>query len=80
LKSPAKHCEAELIGALTHLEARHKTEDAGREMGLPKHTSYARKAKYGGVTVNGAQRPRQLEVKNHRLRKQQADLNLDKDW
>ncbi len=41
----------------------------GREMGVSKHTIYAWKAKFGGLDVNEAQRLRQLEDENHRLKK-----------
>ena len=51
----------------------------GREMGVSKHTLYAWKAKYGGLDVNEAQRLRQLEDENHRLKKLVADLSLDKE-
>ena len=51
-----KHSEAEIIGALKQLEAGRTAEDVGREMGVSKHTIYARKAKFGGLDVNEAQR------------------------
>ena len=37
------------------------------------------KAKYGGLEGNEAQRLRQIEDENHRLKKLVADLSLDKD-
>jgi putative transposase len=74
-----KHSEAEIIGALKQLEAGRTAEDVGREMGVSKHTIYAWKAKYGGLDVNEAQRLKQLEDENHRLKKLVADLSLDKD-
>lgn len=48
-------------------------------MGVSKHTIYAWKAKFGGLNVNEAQRLRQREDENHRLKKLVADLSLDKD-
>jgi putative transposase len=48
-------------------------------MGVSKHTIYAWTAKFGGLDVNEAQRLRQLEDENHRLKKLVADLSLDKD-
>lgn len=77
--SRGKHSEAEIIGALKQLEAGRKAEDVGREMGVSKHTIYAWKAKFGGLDVSEAQRLRQLEDENHRLKKLVADLSLDKD-
>ncbi len=46
---------------------------------MSKHTIYAWKAKYGGLEVSEAQRLRQLEDENRRLKKLVADLSLDKD-
>jgi putative transposase len=77
--SKGKHSEAEIIGALKQLEAGRTAEDVGRETGVSKHTIYAWKAKFGGLDVNEAQRLRQLEDENHRLKKLVADLSLDKD-
>ena len=75
----SNHTEAQMIGALKQVEAGRNAEDVGREMGVSKHTIYAWKAKYGGLEVNEAQRLRQLEDENHRLKKLVADLSLDKE-
>src|SRR5271169_6217910 len=77
--SKGKHTEAEMIGALKQVEAGRTATDVGRELGVSKHTIYAWKAKYGGLEVNEAQRLRQLEDENHRLKKLVADLSLDKE-
>ena len=77
--SKSKHSEAEMIGALKQLEAGRRAEDVAREVGVSKHTIYAWKAKYGGLEVSEAQRLRQLEDENRRLKKLVADLSLDKD-
>jgi putative transposase len=74
-----KYSEAEIIAALKQLEAGRKAADVGREMGVSKHTVYAWKAKYGGLDVNEAQRLRQIEDENQRLKKLVADLSLDKE-
>ena len=50
-----------------------------REHGVSKHTIYAWRAKYGGMEVSEAQRLRELEDENRRLKKLVADLSLDKD-
>jgi putative transposase len=68
-----------MIGALKQLEAGRKAEDVGREVGVSKHTIYAWKAKYGGMSVSEAQEAKQLREENTRLRKLVADLSLDKD-
>lgn len=77
--SRGKHTEAEMIGALKQIEAGRRVEDVAREMGVSKHTVYAWKAKYGGLEVNEAQRLRELEDENHRLKKLVPDLSLDKE-
>lgn len=77
--SRGKHTEAEMIGALKQVEAGRRVEDVAREMGVSKHTVYAWKAKYGGLDVSEAQRLRELEDENHRLKKLVADLSLDKE-
>ena len=77
--SRGRHTEAEMIGALKQVEAGRRAEDVAREMGVSKHTIYAWKAKYGGLEVNEAQRLRELEDENHRLKKLVADLSLDKE-
>ena len=75
----SKHTEAQIIAALKQVEAGRTVEDVGREHGVSKHTIYAWKARYGGLEVNEAQRLRQLEDENGRLKKLVADLSLDKD-
>ncbi len=77
--SRTKHTEAQMIGALKQMEAGRKAEDVAREVGVSKHTIYAWKAKYGGMSVSEAQEAKQLREENTRLRKLVADLSLDKD-
>jgi putative transposase len=61
------------------MEAEQTAADVGRELGVSKHTIYAWKAKCGGLEVSEAQRLRQLEDENRRLKKFVADLSLGKD-
>jgi putative transposase len=77
--SRSRHTEAEMIGALKQMEAGRRAEEVGRELGVSKHTLYAWKAKYGGMRVSEAQRLRQLEDENQRLKRLVADLSLDKE-
>ena len=77
--SKRKYSEVEMIGALKQMEAGRTAADVGRELGVSKHTIYAGKAKYGGMSVSEAQRLRQLEDENQRLKKLVADLSLDKE-
>ena len=74
-----KHTEVEMIGAIKQLEAGRTAAEIGRELGVSKHTIYAWKAKYGGLEVSQAQRLRQLEEENGRLKRMVADLSLDKE-
>jgi putative transposase len=53
--SKSNHSEAQMIGALKQVEAGRTAEEVGREIGVTKHTIYAWKAKYGGMTVSEAQ-------------------------
>lgn len=79
--SRGKHSEAEMVAALKQLEAgrKVKVEDVAREVGVSKHTIYGWKAKYGALEVSEAQRLRQLEDENGRLKKLLADLSLDRE-
>ena len=77
--SKRKYSEVEMIGALKQLEAGRTASELGRELGVSKHTVYGWKAKFGGMNVNEAQRLRQLEDENGRLKKLVADLSLDKE-
>ncbi len=74
-----KFSESEIIAALKRAEAGLTYEQVGREMGVSKHTIYAWKAKFGGMSVSEAQRLRQLEDENSRLKKLVAELSLDKE-
>ncbi len=74
-----RHTEAEIIGALKQVEAGRKAEEVAREAGVSKHTIYAWKAKHGGLEVSEAQRLRQLEDENGRLKRLVADLSLDRE-
>ena len=53
--------------------------DLAREHGVSEATIYTWKSKYGGLEVSEAQRLRQLEEENRRLKHLVADLSLDKE-
>jgi putative transposase len=74
--SRSKHTEAQIIAALKQVEAECRTDDVARECGVSKHIIYGWKAKYGSLEVNEAQRLRQQEYENSRLK---ADLSLDRE-
>jgi len=71
--------EEQIIGILKRHEAGQKVGDLAREHGISEATIYNWKAKYGGLEVNEAQRLRQLEEENRRLKHLVADLSLDKE-
>ena len=71
--------EAEIIAALKRSEAGLTYEQIGRELGVSKHTISAWKGKYGWMSVSEAQRLRQLQDENARLKKLVADLSLNKE-
>jgi putative transposase len=75
----SKHSEAQIIAALKQVEAGRTAEDVAREYGASKHTIYAWKARYGGMEASEAQRLRQLEDENARLKRLVADLSLDRE-
>lgn len=77
--SKSKHSEAQIIAALKQVEAGRTTDDVAREYVVSKHTIYAWKAKYGGMEASEAQRLKQLEDENGRLKRLVADLSLDRE-
>ena len=71
--------EAQIIGILKQQEAGMKVADLCREHGISDATFYNWKSKYGGLDVNEAQRLRELEDENRRLKQLVADLSLDRE-
>ena len=71
--------EEQIIGILKRQEAGQKVADLAREHGISEATIYNWKSKYGGLEVSEAQRLRQLEEENRRLKHLVADLSLDKE-
>ena len=54
-----------------------KLAELARKHGVTEHTIYRWKAKYGGMDVSDAQRLKQLEDENRRLKHMVADQALD---
>jgi putative transposase len=73
----SRFTEAQVIGILKENEAGAKAPELARKHGISEHTFYRWKAKYGGMTVSEAQRLKQLEDENRRLKHLVADLTLD---
>jgi putative transposase len=71
--------EEQIIGILKRQESGQKVADLAREYGISEATIYNWKGKYGGLEVSEAQRLRQLEEENRRLKHLVADLSLDKE-
>jgi len=68
-----------MIEAIKQMDAGRPAAEIAREMGVSKHSIYAWKSKYGGMSVSEAQEVRQLREENSRLKRLVADLTLDKD-
>jgi len=75
----SRFTEEQIIGILKQQEAGVKAADLCREHGISAATFYGWKSKYGGLDVNEAQRLRQLEDENHRLKQLVGDLSLDRE-
>ena len=69
--------EEQIVSILKQGEAGIKTKDLCRQHGISAGTYYAWKAKYGGLEVSEAQRLKQLEEENRKLKRIVADQALD---
>jgi len=69
--------EEQIIGILKQQESGVKTADVCREHNISQNTFYTWKSKFGGMNVSEAQRLRQLEAENAKLKRIVADLTLD---
>ena len=69
--------EEQIIGILREQEAGAKTADLARKYAVSQATLYNWKAKFGGMEVSEAKRPKALEEENARLKKLLADQMLD---
>jgi putative transposase len=75
----SRFTEEQIIGILKQHEAGVKAADLCREHGISDATFYNWKSKYGGLDVSDAQRLRQMEDENRRLKSLVADLSLDRE-
>ena len=69
--------EDQIIGVLKESEAGTPTKELCRRVGITVTTFYRWKAKFGGMEVSDAQRLRQLEDENRKLKHIVAELTLD---
>jgi putative transposase len=75
----SRYTEEQINGILKQHEAGVKTADLCREHGIRAATFYGWKSKYGGLEVSQAQRLKQMEDENRRLKQLVADLSLDRE-
>jgi putative transposase len=73
----SRYTEEQIIGVLKESEAGVATAELCRKHGISQQTLYRWKAKYGGLEVSEAQRLRQLEEENRKLKQLVADQALD---
>ena len=69
--------EEQIISILKQQESGVKTADVCREHNISSNTFYTWKSKDGGMNVSEAQRLRQLEAENAKLKRIVADQALD---
>ena len=74
-----RYSEEKIIAIVKQHEAGRKVAELAREHGVSEGTTYAWKAKFGGMEVADAKRLRALEDENRRLKHMVADLSLDKE-
>lgn len=73
-----RYTEEQIISILKQHEAGRTMVDLAREYGMAENTLYRWKAKYGGMEVSEAERLRELEEQNRRLKHLLAEAELDK--
>ena len=73
----SRFSEEQIIAILKEQEAGMATADVCRRHGVSSATFYKWKAKFGGLEVSEAQRLRQLEDENAKLKKLLAEAMLD---
>lgn len=73
----SRYTEEQIVGILKESEAGVATPELCRKHGVSQQTLYRWKAKYGGLEVSEAQRLRQLEEENRKLKQLVAEQALD---
>jgi putative transposase len=69
--------DEQIFGILAEHEAGAKCADLRCKHGMSEGTFYNWKAKFGGMTVSGAKRPKALEDENAKLKKLLVEQMLD---
>ena len=75
----SRFSESQIVAILNEPESGAKTAEVCRRHGVHPHTFYRWKAKYGGMSVSGVAKLKQLEEENSRLKRIVANLTLDND-
>ena len=73
----SRFSEEQIIGILKQQESGRRVAEICREQNISPKTFSAWKGKYGGLSVNEAQRLRHLEAENAKLKRIVADQALD---
>ena len=73
----SRYTEEQIVRILKESEAGLPTAELCRKHGISEQTFYRWKAKYGGLEVSEAQRLRQLEEENRKLKQLVAEQALD---
>jgi putative transposase len=74
----SRYSEPQIVHVLQQAEAGIPVEELLRKYGISQATFYAWRKKFGGMSASEAQRLKQLEEENGRLKRVVADLTLDK--
>lgn len=75
----SRFSDEQIIQAIKRVDAGMSAADVGRELGVNQYTIYRWRKKYGGLDVSDAQKLRQLQDENGRLKRMVADQALDID-
>ena len=73
----SRFTEAQIIGMIKEQEAGLPTAELCRKHGLSPATFYKLQAKYGGMGLSDANRLKQLQAENAKLKRLVADVMLD---
>jgi len=73
----SRFTEAQIIGILKEQEGGSPTAEVYRKHGINSATFYKYKARFGGLDVSEAQRLKQLEEENAKLKKLLAESVMD---
>lgn len=73
----SRFTEEQIVGILKESEAGQPTAELCRKHGVSAQSFYLWKKKYGGLEVSEAQRLRQLEEENRKLKQLVAEQALD---